>query len=166
MYEYKCAKCKKTFDVLQKFSDAPIKKHEGCGGKVEKLLSAPAFQFKGSGWYVTDYGKGGIKPGAHAEGGEGGKEGHSESKKEEEGSAKTATEIAASETKSDARSDTKSSDTKSSDTKSETNSAATNGESKSSKSESASSSESRSSGSKKAAGKPTETASKSASKKK
>ena len=67
MYEYKCAKCKKTFDALQKFSDAPLKKHEGCGGKLEKLMSAPAFQFKGTGWYVTDYGKGGVKPSSTAE---------------------------------------------------------------------------------------------------
>ncbi len=67
MYEYKCAKCKKTFDALQKFSDLPLKKHEGCGGKLEKLMSAPAFQFKGTGWYVTDYGKGGVKPSSTAE---------------------------------------------------------------------------------------------------
>jgi predicted nucleic acid-binding Zn ribbon protein len=40
---------------MQKFSDAPITTHEGCGGKVERLLSAPALQFKGTGWYVTDY---------------------------------------------------------------------------------------------------------------
>ena len=58
MYEYQCSKCGVTFEKLQKFSDAPLKKHEGCGGKVEKLLSAPAFQFKGTGWYVTDYAKG------------------------------------------------------------------------------------------------------------
>jgi putative FmdB family regulatory protein len=67
MYEYKCAKCKKSFDALQKFSDPPLKKHEGCGGKLEKLMSAPAFQFKGTGWYVTDYGKGGVKPSSTAE---------------------------------------------------------------------------------------------------
>jgi putative FmdB family regulatory protein len=58
MYEYQCAKCGETFEKLQKFSDAPIETHEGCGGAVEKLLSAPAFQFKGTGWYVTDYAKG------------------------------------------------------------------------------------------------------------
>jgi len=61
MYEYQCAKCRKTFEVLQKFSDPPVKKHEGCGGKVARLVSAPAFQFKGSGWYVTDYAKAGAK---------------------------------------------------------------------------------------------------------
>ena len=57
LYEYKCRKCAAIFEVLQKFSDAPLKTHAGCGGTVERLLSAPAFQFKGSGWYITDYAK-------------------------------------------------------------------------------------------------------------
>jgi len=60
LYEYKCDKCGDVFEVRQKFSDEPLLVHEKCGGKVERLISAPAFQFKGSGWYVTDYaGKGG-----------------------------------------------------------------------------------------------------------
>jgi putative FmdB family regulatory protein len=63
LYEYHCSKCDKNFEVLQRFSDAPVTTHEECGGVVERVLSAPAFQFKGSGWYVTDYGKGGNKPG-------------------------------------------------------------------------------------------------------
>jgi putative FmdB family regulatory protein len=63
LYEYHCSKCGKNFDVLQRFSDAPLTTHEECGGAAERVLSAPAFQFKGSGWYVTDYGKGGKKPG-------------------------------------------------------------------------------------------------------
>lgn len=58
LYEYKCQSCGKTFEVIQKFSDEPLKTHPECGGPVERLISAPAFQFKGSGWYVTDYGKG------------------------------------------------------------------------------------------------------------
>ena len=62
LYEYHCSKCGKNFDVLQKFSDAPLTTHENCGGAVERVLSAPAFQLKGSGWYATDYGKGGKKP--------------------------------------------------------------------------------------------------------
>jgi putative FmdB family regulatory protein len=57
LYEYQCAKCGKVFEVIQKFSDAPLEVHEGCGGEVVKLLSAPAFHFKGSGWYATDYAK-------------------------------------------------------------------------------------------------------------
>jgi putative FmdB family regulatory protein len=55
LYEYKCKACKQVFEVMQKFSDAPLTTHEGCGGAVERLISSPALQFKGSGWYVTDY---------------------------------------------------------------------------------------------------------------
>jgi len=57
LYEYKCASCGDVFEVIQKFSDEPLHEHPGCGGAVEKLISASALQFKGSGWYVNDYGK-------------------------------------------------------------------------------------------------------------
>ena len=62
LYEYHCRKCDATFEVRQKFSDEPLTEHEDCGGEVERLISVPSFQFKGSGWYVTDYGKGGKIP--------------------------------------------------------------------------------------------------------
>jgi putative FmdB family regulatory protein len=55
LYEYQCKKCKHRFEKIQKFSDPPVKKCPECGGSVEQLLHAPAVQFKGSGWYVTDY---------------------------------------------------------------------------------------------------------------
>jgi putative FmdB family regulatory protein len=55
IYEYECAKCGRTIEVIQKMSDKPLKKHEGCGGSLTKLISAAGFQFKGTGWYVTDY---------------------------------------------------------------------------------------------------------------
>lgn len=55
LYEYRCRKCGNVFEKIQKFSDAPLTKCEKCGGKLEKLLSPPAIQFKGTGWYVTDY---------------------------------------------------------------------------------------------------------------
>ncbi len=58
LYEYACDKCGKVFEVMQKFADAPLTTHEECGGKVERLLSAPALHFKGSGFYITDYAKG------------------------------------------------------------------------------------------------------------
>lgn len=58
VYEYRCDTCGQTFEVIQKFVDEPLTVHEGCGGPVHRLLSAPALQFKGSGWYVTDYAKG------------------------------------------------------------------------------------------------------------
>jgi len=58
LYEYQCEKCGNLFEVIQKFADAPIAKHEKCGGSVRRLLSAPALVFKGSGFYVNDYAKG------------------------------------------------------------------------------------------------------------
>ncbi len=58
LYEYKCGKCGSVFEVLQRFSDKPLETHENCGGKVERLISAPGLQFKGTGWYVTDYARG------------------------------------------------------------------------------------------------------------
>lgn len=61
LYEYRCDKCGELFEVMQKFADAPLTTHAKCGGSVHRLLSAPALQFKGSGWYITDYAKGGGK---------------------------------------------------------------------------------------------------------
>ena len=55
LYEYQCKKCGHRFEKIQKFSDKPVKKCPECGGPVEQTISAPAVQFKGSGWYVTDY---------------------------------------------------------------------------------------------------------------
>ena len=57
IYEYQCKKCHHRFERIQKFSDPHVKKCPECGGAVEQVLSAPAVQFKGSGWYVTDYAK-------------------------------------------------------------------------------------------------------------
>jgi putative FmdB family regulatory protein len=57
LYEYQCKKCGHIFEKILKFSDKPIKKCPECGGAVEQMISAPAVQFKGSGWYVTDYAK-------------------------------------------------------------------------------------------------------------
>lgn len=55
IYEYQCRKCKAHIEVFQKMTDKPQVKCRKCGGRLEKLLSAPAIQFKGSGWYVNDY---------------------------------------------------------------------------------------------------------------
>ena len=57
LYEYQCKKCHHRFERIQKFSDPHVKKCPDCGGSVEQVVSAPAVQFKGSGWYVTDYAK-------------------------------------------------------------------------------------------------------------
>ena len=57
LYEYQCKKCHHRFERIQKFSDRHVKKCPECGGPIEQLISAPTVQFKGSGWYVTDYAK-------------------------------------------------------------------------------------------------------------
>ncbi len=58
LYEYQCKKCGRRVEKIQKFSDLPLTTCEGCGGKLERLLSSSAIQFKGSGSYVTDYARG------------------------------------------------------------------------------------------------------------
>jgi putative FmdB family regulatory protein len=57
IYEYKCSKCNSVFEVIQKVAEPPLKKCIKCGEAVTKTISAPAIQFKGSGWYITDYAK-------------------------------------------------------------------------------------------------------------
>ncbi|HVO80326.1 MAG TPA: FmdB family zinc ribbon protein [Terriglobales bacterium] len=83
LYEYECKKCHHRFERIQKFSDPHIKKCPDCGGPVEQVISAPAVQFKGSGWYVTDYARGS----SHAASAKNG-----ESKKEEKPKAETKSE--------------------------------------------------------------------------
>jgi putative FmdB family regulatory protein len=55
LYEYECLNCGKRTELLQRMDDAPLAACPQCGGEVKKLFSAPAVQFKGTGWYVTDY---------------------------------------------------------------------------------------------------------------
>ncbi len=55
LYEYRCRSCGATFEILQRPGEEPPSKCPACGGPVEKLISPPAIQFKGNGWYVTDY---------------------------------------------------------------------------------------------------------------
>jgi putative FmdB family regulatory protein len=57
LYEYKCQKCASVFEVIQKISDSPLTECPECGGRLKKVLAAPAIQFKGSGFYITDYAK-------------------------------------------------------------------------------------------------------------
>lgn len=69
LYEYECAKCGKRTEKIEKLSGPHLKKCPHCGGKVERMLTAPAIQFKGSGWYVTDYaGKSSAKEAGKTEG--------------------------------------------------------------------------------------------------
>ncbi|MGA3090262.1 MAG: zinc ribbon domain-containing protein [Terriglobales bacterium] len=60
LYEYLCKRCGHRFEEIRKFSDKQPKKCPECGGVLEQVISAPAVQFKGSGWYVTDYAKKGA----------------------------------------------------------------------------------------------------------
>src|SRR5271168_2184208 len=64
LYEYLCKKCGHRFEEIKKFSDKQPKKCPECGGVIEQVISAPAVQFKGSGWYVTDYAKKGSGSGS------------------------------------------------------------------------------------------------------
>jgi putative FmdB family regulatory protein len=57
LYEYECQADGSRFEVIQKFSDPPVEVCPSCGGPVRRLISSPAIQFKGSGWYITDYAK-------------------------------------------------------------------------------------------------------------
>jgi putative FmdB family regulatory protein len=86
LYEYQCESCQHRFERIQKFSDPPIETCPECSGAVKKLLSSPAIQFKGSGWYITDYarkgGSDGTKPPA---------EGKSDTKADTKPESKTAT---------------------------------------------------------------------------
>src|SRR5580692_5624228 len=78
LYEYLCENCGDVFELIEKFSAEPLTTHEKCGGKVHRLISAPALQFKGSGWYVNDYAKGGKSDSGN---GGGKKDGESSSEK-------------------------------------------------------------------------------------
>lgn len=68
LYEYRCRACRRQVEVIQKFSDSPLRTCEACGGALEKLISSSGFILKGSGWYVTDYARGGDSRPAGEEG--------------------------------------------------------------------------------------------------
>ena len=82
LYEYACLKCKRHTDKIENMNGPHLKKCPHCGGKVESVLTAPAIQFKGSGWYVTDYGR-------KTTGGDGGKAEKGEKTEKGEKSEKT-----------------------------------------------------------------------------
>jgi putative FmdB family regulatory protein len=85
LYEYECKKCGHRFEKIQKYSDRMVKKCPECGGVVEQMISAPAVQFKGSGWYVNDYPK---KSGSSGSSDGGGKESKKDDKSKSESSSK------------------------------------------------------------------------------
>ena len=102
LYDYRCHKCGEVFEVRQKFADAVLTVHEVCGGELERLISLPAIQFKGTGWYVTDY-KGNGKsaaPSATAKSSDSASESKSDSKSESKSESKN-------EAKTESKSETK-----------------------------------------------------------
>ena len=107
LYDYRCHRCGETFEVRQKFADALLTVHESCGGELERLISAPALQFKGTGWYVTDYAKNGKLPATP--GSQGKNESDSKSGGESKGDSKSESKSdSKSESKSESKSDSKS----------------------------------------------------------
>src|SRR5476649_2669578 len=88
LYEYQCDACGHRFEVIRKFSDEPLEGCPKCGGHIQKLISAPAFTFKGSGWYITDYAKKDSVPGGKSEG-SGSSDSGSKDSKESKSSSET-----------------------------------------------------------------------------
>jgi putative FmdB family regulatory protein len=86
LYEYECKKCGHRFEKIQKFSDRMVKKCPECGGQVEQMISAPAVQFKGTGWYVTDYAKKSSSQGSSSSGDSSSKDKKDDKSKSDSGS--------------------------------------------------------------------------------
>jgi len=107
LYDYRCHRCGETFEVKQKFADAVLTVHENCGGELERLISLPAIQFKGTGWYVTDYGRNGKTPSTAANGKSDSKsDSAGDSKSDSNGKSESKTETK-SETKSESKAESK-----------------------------------------------------------
>jgi putative FmdB family regulatory protein len=98
LYEYQCDACGHRFEIIQKFADPPVETCDKCGGSVRKLLSSPAIQFKGSGWYITDYARAGKSDSAAKGEGSGSSDNKSASEKSD----------SKAETKADSKTETKS----------------------------------------------------------
>jgi len=107
LYEYECKKCGHRFEKIQKFSDKMIKKCPDCGGQVEQMISAPAVQFKGSGWYVTDYAKKGSSPGSSGSGDSSSKDKKDDKPKSDSGSKDSSTKDSSSKDSSSKESSSK-----------------------------------------------------------
>lgn len=105
IYEYQCESCGERTELIQRFDDPPATHCPRCGGSLRKLLSAPSFQFKGSGWYVTDYAG---KNAGNRSSGEGGAEKKESAASESKGEGSAATPASESKSESPApKSDTK-----------------------------------------------------------
>jgi putative FmdB family regulatory protein len=101
LYEYECDACGQRFELIQKFSDAPADTCKACGkGPVHRLLSSPAIQFKGSGWYITDYAQKGKSESAGVSAGKSEKTDKSETKTETKSESKSDSSAASTSSKS------------------------------------------------------------------
>ena len=100
LYEYECKKCHHRFERIQKFSDPHVKKCPDCGGPLEQVVSAPAVQFKGSGWYVTDYAKKSSASGSSSSNGESTDKSEKKEKKDDKKETKTESSTKKAEKKS------------------------------------------------------------------
>ena len=116
LYEYECKKCGHRFEKIQKFSDKMVKKCPECGGQVEQMISAPAVQFKGSGWYVTDYAKKGSSQGSTSSGDSGSKEKKDDKPKSDSGSKESLSKESSSKDSSPKESSSKESSSSSKET--------------------------------------------------
>jgi putative FmdB family regulatory protein len=100
LYEYECEQCGHRFELIRKFSDPPLDACPKCGGPVRKLFSSPAIQFKGSGWYITDYAKKSSTDAGQSGGSKGSEKSESGGKSDSDG--KSGSGSADSSSKSDA----------------------------------------------------------------
>lgn len=128
IYEYQCQACGLRHEAIRRFADPPLEACPECGGALKKLVSSPAFQFKGTGWYVTDYAN---KKGAGSEGSKGSGKGESGEQAASQGSEKN------SEKNAEKSSDQSSESAKSSETKSSSDSKSTEAAKTSTKKDSA-----------------------------
>jgi len=116
LYEYECKKCGHRFEKIQKFSDRMVKKCPDCGGQVEQMISAPAVQFKGTGWYVTDYAKKTSSPGSSGSGDSSSKDKKDDKSKSDGGSKDTSPKESSSKESSSKESSSSSKDSSSKET--------------------------------------------------
>src|SRR5712691_1013839 len=110
LYEYECKKCGHRFEKIQLYSAKMVKKCPECGGQVEQMISAPAVQFKGSGWYVTDYAEKSSSPGSSGDSGS--KEKKDDKSKSDAGSKDSSSKEASSKESSSKESSSKESSSK------------------------------------------------------
>jgi putative FmdB family regulatory protein len=116
LYEYECKKCGHRFEKIQKFSDRMVKKCPDCGGQVEQMISAPAVQFKGTGWYVTDYAKKTSSPGSSGSGDSSSKDKKDDKSKSDGGSKDSSPKESSSKESSSKESSSSSKDSSSKET--------------------------------------------------